>query len=84
MADDYVRREILDLYVERMNAIEEKNLARHDVIAAEIRTDNARLEGKLDALTARINAIESKFTRNLALFGIFIAVVLVIVPHFLR
>ncbi len=84
MADDYVRREILDLYVERLNAIEEKNLAKHDVIAAEMRNDYTRLEGKIDAMNARLNAMESKFTWNLALFGIFIAVVLVTVPHFWR
>ena len=84
MPEDYVRREILDLYVERLNAIEEKNLAKHNVIAAEMRAKISEMEGDIKAMRASLSSMESKFTWNLALFGIFIAVVLVIVPHFGR
>ena len=85
MADEYVRREILDLYIERMEAISEKNLAKHDAIAAEMRTDNARYEAKVDALLARlensIDALENKITWSWVWLGIIIWLVSTTVQH---
>ena len=81
MADDYVRREILDLYIERMEAISEKNLAKHDAIAAEMRSSISEMKGDLKAMNARLDTIENKFSWNLAWLGIIIGLVLAIVQH---
>ena len=82
MADEYVRREILDLYIERMEAISEKNLAKHDAIAAEMRANISEMNGDLKAMNARLDTIENKFSWNLAWVGIIIGLALAIVQHF--
>ena len=79
MADEYVRREILDLYIERMEAISEKNLAKHDAIAAEMRANISEMKGDLKAMNARLDTIENKFSWNLAWVGIIIGLALAIV-----
>ena len=82
MADEYMRREILDLYIERMEAISEKNLAKHDAIAAEMRANISEMKGDLKAMNARLDTIENKFSWNLAWVGIIMGLVLAIVQHF--
>ena len=82
MADEYMRREILDLYIERMEAISEKNLAKHDAIAAEMRANISEMKGDLKAMNARLDTIENKFSWNLAWVGIIIGLALAIVQHF--
>ena len=81
MADDYAIREMLDLHIERMEAISERHLAKLDAIAAEIRADNARYEAQVDAMFARLDAIENKITWSWVLLGIIIWLVSTTVQH---
>ena len=59
----------------KMEAIMEKNLAKHDAIANEMR-------GDIKAINARLDTLESRFSWNLAWLGVIVGLVLAIVQHF--
>ena len=83
MNDDerYIRKDIFDANMQRMEAIMAANLAKHDSIAADIKMDNIRFEGKIDSMAARLDTLQSRFSWNLAWMGIVIGTVLAIVQH---
>ena len=81
MADEFVRRDIFDLYMGRMEAIMEKNLAKHDAIAADKKADVAELKGDVKAMNARLDTLQNKFSWNLAWLGVIIGLVLAVVQH---
>ncbi|MBR0043828.1 MAG: hypothetical protein IJP56_03225 [Synergistaceae bacterium] len=81
MADEFVRRDIFDLYMGRMEAIMEKNLAKHDAIAADMKADVAELKGDVKAMNARLDTLQNKFSWNLAWLGVIIGLVLAVVQH---
>ena len=81
MADEFVRRDIFDLYMGRMEAIMEKNLAKHDAIAADMTADVAELKGDVKAMNARLDTLQNKFSWNLAWLGVIIGLVLAVVQH---
>ncbi len=87
MTDDFVKNDVFNVHmqridqrfeaqeklvnktIERMEAVMDKYLAKHDAIAASI-------EGDLKAITARLDAQQTKFGWYLTLFGIVITVVI--------
>ena len=81
MADEFVRRDIFDLYMGRMETIMEKNLAKHDAIAADMKADVAELKGDVKAMNVRLDTLQNKFSWNLAWLGVIIGLVLAVVQH---
>ena len=59
----------------KMEAIMEKNLAKYDAIASDIK-------GDVKAMNARLDTMQNKFSWNLAWVGIIMGLVLAIVQHF--
>ncbi|MBQ7263015.1 MAG: hypothetical protein IJR14_04770 [Synergistaceae bacterium] len=74
-------KDVVDKTIDRMEIASEKHLAKHDSIAADMRLDNARLEGKIDSLAARLDTLQSRFAWNLAWAGIVMALVLALVQR---
>lgn len=102
MPEDFVRKDIFDLNVnrvdhrfemmeklvnaavERMEAIIEKNLAKHDAIASEMRIEVSEIKGDVRAINARLDTLQNKFSWNLAWVGIVIGIVLAVIQHVWR
>ena len=82
--DEFIKKDLFDLHIQRMEALMEANLAKHDSIAADMRLDNVRLEGKIDSLSARLDTLQSRFAWNLAWVGIIMGLVLAIVQNIWR
>ena len=72
--------------VRAMNERIEKNLEEYKAIANEMQgnfnTSVARLEGKIEAVNSKVDALQNKFSWNLAWVGIIMGLVLAIVQHF--
>lgn len=47
----------------------------------DMRVDNARLEGKVDVISARFDAQQANFNRNLTIFGIVITVAIAFIQY---
>ena len=74
--------------VERMEAIMEKNLAKYDAIASEMRAQNSEMraqiseiKGDVKALSASFSTLQSRFAWNLAWVGIIMGLVLTVVQR---
>ena len=70
----YVRKDVFESRMERLEAIVDANIARHEAIAA-------RIEGRFDTLMARLDTLQNKFAWNLAWIAIVISLVLAIVQR---
>ena len=59
MADEFVRKDVFDARMDRMEALLEKTLnemkADNEILRSELRENNARIEGKIEALTQRVD-----------------------------
>ena len=74
--------------VERMEAVMEKNLAKYDAIASEMRAQNSEMrsqiseiKGDVKALSASFATLQSRFAWNLAWVGIIMGLVLAVVQR---
>lgn len=63
--EKYVTKEVHDLHVARLEAIMEKNLAKHEAIATEIKnnfkTFQTEIRGDIKAINTRIDSINNRF-----------------------
>ncbi|MBQ9526860.1 MAG: hypothetical protein IJR68_04550 [Fretibacterium sp.] len=88
MADEFVRQDVFDANMRRMEALMDRNLTKHESIAERLERKfdmlNTRLDGKFDTMNARIDALQNKFAWNIAWVGIVIAIVLAITQHLWR
>mgnify|MGYP002624343468 CR=1 FL=1 len=57
----YVTLELHDAQLERIVALIERNLARQEAIAANMRADISELKGELKAINAKVDGLEKKF-----------------------
>lgn len=73
----YVRKDVFDSKMDRMEAIMDRNLAKHEIIAE-------RLSGKIDTLNARLDTLQGRFVWNLAWVAIVISVVLTVIQRLWR
>ena len=59
MAEEFVRKDVFDVRMDRMEALLEKTLteikADNEKLRSEMRENNARIEGKIEALTQRVD-----------------------------
>ena len=92
MADEYVRKDLFDAAMLRMdqrfdaterlvNNTIERMETMMDRNLAKHETIAARIEGKFDTMNARLDTLENKFSWNLAWVGIIMGLVLAIVQH---
>ena len=58
MADEFVRKDVFDANMRRMETLMEKNLAKHESIAV-------RLEGKIDTLNQRIDGMSNTLNQRI-------------------
>ena len=63
--------------MDRMEAIMDRNLAKHEIIAE-------RLSGKIDTLNARLDTLQGRFAWNLAWVAIVISVALTVIQRLWR
>ena len=73
----YVRKDVFDSKMDRMEAIMDRNLAKHEIIAE-------RLSGKIDTLNARVDTLQGRFAWNLAWVAIVISVALTVIQRLWR
>ncbi len=73
----YVRKDVFDSKMDRMEAIMDRNLAKHEIIAE-------RLSGKIDTLNARLDTLQGRFAWNLAWVAIVISVALTVIQRLWR
>ena len=73
----YVRKDVFDSKMDRMEAIMDRNLAKHEIIAE-------RLSGKIDTLNARLDTLQRRFAWNLAWVAIVISVALTVIQRLWR
>jgi hypothetical protein len=74
---EYVRKDVFDSKMDRMEAIMDRNLAKHEIIAE-------RLSGKIDTLNARLDTLQGRFAWNLAWVAIVISVALMVIQRLWR
>ena len=73
----YVRKDVFDSKMDRMEAIMDRNLAKHEIIAE-------RLSGKIDTLNARLDTLQGRFAWNLAWVAIVMSLALTIIQRLWR
>ncbi|MBQ9527878.1 MAG: hypothetical protein IJR68_09735 [Fretibacterium sp.] len=73
----YVRKDVFDSKMDRMEAIMDRNLAKHEIIAE-------RLSGKIDTLNARLDTLQGRFAWNLAWVAIVNSVALTVIQRLWR
>lgn len=73
----YVRKDFFDSKMDRMEAIMDRNLAKHEIIAE-------RLSGKIDTLNARLDTLQGRFAWNLAWVAIVNSVALTVIQRLWR
>ncbi len=73
--ENYVTKEVHDLHVSRLEAIMEKNLAKHDEIATEIKGDIKVINTRIDSINTRIDDMKNEQSQALTKWGIIIAVI---------
>lgn len=87
-------KEVLNERVDKMQAIVERNLAEHRVIASEIRSEINELKGENRVITARLDSVEKRIddmhasqSKWFTLFGVLITgvpIVIALIQHFMR
>ncbi len=83
--EKYVRKDVFDETIRRMETLMDKHIANHERIAERLERKidvmNTRLEGKIDAVNARFDALQGRFAWNLARVAIVISVLLTVVQR---
>ena len=64
MAEEFVRKDVFDARMDRMEALLEKTLlemkADNEKLRSEVRENNTRLEAKIEVLGTRIDALDTR------------------------
>ena len=72
--EKFVRKDVFDARMDRIEAIMEKNLAKHEAIAT-------KLEGKMETLSSRIDSLQHQRYWDIAWFAIAVTAVVAIVQY---
>ena len=62
----------------------DRNLAQHQAVASDMKAEISDIRGDVKALTAQINALQSKMGWYITLLGVGVSIALVIFQIFVR
>ena len=85
MSEEFVRKDVFDANMQRIEALMEKNLAKQEAIATEIKGDikalSNRLDGKIETLSSRIDSLQHQRYWDIAWFAIAVTSVVAIIQY---
>ena len=80
MSEEFIRKDVFDAEIKRIEALIAASEARHEKLNAEIQGEikniNTRINGVIDSLLIAIDGIKEAQNKTLAMWGIIIAVVM--------
>lgn len=83
MAEDFIKKDVFNSEIKRMEALIAASEARHEKLNAEIKGEiknlHTRIDGIVDSLLIAIDGIKEAQNKTLTMWGIIVAVVMGII-----